>query len=126
MPYQGIANESYLQEQGLEGTIVTVTQQSTTTQDIGDRAARISLWLLWWAPISVVVGFAWANRFLSETWPLWQVVPLAIALAIPFGIGAFYGLRAARLGVRRGWVISTLQILLMVMALVMPISEATS
>jgi hypothetical protein len=103
---------------------MTRTRRAAPTLDAGGRAAGISLRLLWWAPLSVIVGFVFANRFLSETWPLWQVLPLAVTLATPFGIGAYYGLKAGRLGAPRGWVISGLHVLLMLMALIMPISEA--
>jgi hypothetical protein len=67
-----------------------------------------------------------ANRFLSETWPLSQVLPLAATLAAPFGIGAIYGLRAVRLGTGRGWLTFALHFMLMLVALVMPIREALS
>jgi hypothetical protein len=101
-----------------------MTRRATPTLDAGARAARISLRLLWWAPLSVIVGFVVANRFLSQTWPLWQVLPLAITLATPFGIGVFYGLRAARLGTGRGWLTFAIHLMLMLMALILPISEA--
>jgi hypothetical protein len=79
---------------------MTMTGKAAPTLDAGERAARISLRLLWWVQLSMIVGFVFANRFLSETWPLWQVVPLAIVLATPFRFGArvIYGLKAARAG----------------------------
>jgi hypothetical protein len=82
--------------------------------------------LLWWAPLSVVVGFVAASWFLSEAWPLWQVVPLALILATPFAIGASYGLRAVRSGEGRGWIGLILHLILMATALVMPIVESLS
>ena len=57
-------------------------------------------------------------------WPLWQVVPLAVVLAAPFGIGAYYGLRAVRLGEGKGWIGLGLHLVVMLVALVMPITEA--
>lgn len=49
---------------------------------------------LWWAPLSVIVGFVAGSWLLDDSWALWQVVPLAVILATPFGIGAYHGLRA--------------------------------
>jgi len=80
--------------------------------------------LLWWIPLSVVVGFLVSNRFLSESWPLTQVTPLAVVLAAPFGVGAYYGLRAVRLGEDKGWIGLVLNVVFMLTALVMPIIEA--
>jgi hypothetical protein len=103
---------------------MTMTRRAAPTLEDGERAARNSLRLLWWAPLSVIVGFVFANRFLSEAWPLWQVLPLAVTLATPFGIGAYFGLKAGRLGALRGWLTFALHLMLMLMALVMPVSEA--
>ena len=89
-----------------------------------NAALRRSLRLLWWIPLSPIVGFLAANRLLAETWPLWQVVPLAAVLSAPFGVGAYYGLRAVRLGESRGWIGLAIHIVFMVLALVMPISES--
>jgi hypothetical protein len=74
----------------------------------------------------VVVGFLVSNRLLSESWPLTQVIPLAVVLATPFGVGAYYGLRAVRLSVSKGWIGLVLNVLFMLIALVMPITEALS
>ena len=60
---------------------------------------------------------------LSESWPLTQVIPLAVVLATPFGVGAYYGLRAVRLGDAKGWVGLALHVVFMLTALVMPIIE---
>lgn len=79
---------------------------------------------LWWLPVSPIVGFVVAGRFLAEPWPLWKVAPLALALAIPFAIGAYFGFKAIRLGDRRGWFGLIAHFALMVTALAMPISEA--
>jgi hypothetical protein len=90
----------------------------------GERAARTSIWLLWWAPLSVVLGFIAGSWLLSEPWPLWQVVPLALILSAPFAIGAYHGLRAVRSGEERGWIGLILHLILMATALVMPIMES--
>ena len=48
---------------------MTLTRPSKISSD-GKHAARVSMWLLWWAPLSVLIGFLAANRFLAESWPL--------------------------------------------------------
>lgn len=60
------------------------------------RAGRLVL--LWWIPASPVVGFLAAELVLSDSWPQWEVVPLAVLLAIPIAVGAFFGLQAIRHG----------------------------
>jgi hypothetical protein len=105
---------------------VALTTKPPTGPSEGERAARISIRFLWWAPVSVVVGFVAASRLLSESWPLWQVAPLALILATPFAIGAYHGLRAVRSGEGRGWIGLVLHLTLMAIALVMPITEAMS
>ena len=51
---------------------------------------------------------------------------MVVALATPFGIGAYYGLRAVRLGEAKGWIGRALHVVFMLIALVMPITEALS
>ena len=77
---------------------MTVRESTPTASGTAELAARRSLKLLWWIPLSVVVGFPVSNRFLSESWPLTRVTPLAVVLAAPVGVGAYYGLQAVRLG----------------------------
>lgn len=89
------------------------------------QAAR-SLRLLWWLVLGPIVGFILGSLFLSETWPLWQVIPLAFLLAAPFAVGALYGFAAIRLHDRTGWVGFVLHLTLMIVAIVMPISESLS
>jgi hypothetical protein len=72
----------------------------------------------------VVLGFIAASWLLSEAWPLWQVVPLALILSTPFAIGAYNGLRAVRSGEDRGWIGLILHLIFMATALVMPILES--
>ncbi|HET8739983.1 MAG TPA: hypothetical protein VFO17_09645 [Acidimicrobiia bacterium] len=103
---------------------MTLTTRPSPVVHEGERWARISLQLLWWAPLSAVVGFVAASWFLSESWPLWQVLPLASILAAPFAAGAYYGVRAVRAGVRQGWFGLIPHLLLVVTALVMPLMEA--
>ena len=105
---------------------MTVTEHPPAASGTAQQAARRSMRLLWWIPTSVVVGFLVSNRFLSESWPLTQVIPLAVVLATPFGVGAYYGLRAVRLGQAKGWIGLVLNVLFMLIALIMPIIEALS
>jgi hypothetical protein len=101
-------------------------QPATASPAAGEAegAAWRSLRLLWWVPLSPIVGFLVADLFLAESWPLWQVVPLAVVLAAPFGVGAYSGLRAVRLGEGKGWIGLSLHLVFMLVALVMPITEA--
>jgi len=45
-------------------------------------------------------------------------------LAAPFCVGAYYGLRAVRLGEAKGWIGLALHVVFMLTALIMPIIEA--
>lgn len=87
---------------------------------------RRSLQLLWWIPLGPIVGFLLGSLILSDSWPLWQVVPLALVLAAPFAVGAFYGYAAIRRHDRTGWVGLVLHLVMMLVAIVMPISESIS
>ena len=88
--------------------------------------ARRSLQLLWWIPLAPIVGFLLGSLILSDSWPLWQVIPLALVLAAPFAVGALYGWSAIRRHDRTGWVGLVLPVVMMVVAIVTPISESTS
>jgi hypothetical protein len=88
--------------------------------------ARRSLQLLWWIPLSPVIGFLLGSLILSESWPLWQVIPLALLLAAPFIIGALYAYSAIRCRDRTGWVGLVLHLALTIVAIVVPISESIS
>ena len=88
--------------------------------------ARRSLQLLWWIPLAPIVGFFFGSLFLSESWPLWQVIPLALVLSAPFGIGALYGYAAIRHDDRTGWVGLILNVAMMLAAIVLPISQSVS
>lgn len=94
--------------------------------EVGVVAGRRSLRLLWWIPASPVVGFIAAELLLSDSWPLWQVVPLAVVLASPFALGASYGAQAVRHGNPRGWIALLPHLGLTMLAVVMPISESLS
>jgi hypothetical protein len=88
--------------------------------------ARRSLQLLWWIPLGPIVGFLLGSLILSESWPLWQVIPLALVLATPFVVGALYGYSAIRHHDRTGWVGLVLHLAMTIVAIVMPISESIS
>jgi hypothetical protein len=86
----------------------------------------MSLQLLWWLPVAPMIGFLLGGLFLSESWPLWQVIPLVIVLAAPFVVGAFWGLLAIRSHDKFGWFGLVLHLTLMTVAIAMPISESLS
>jgi hypothetical protein len=86
--------------------------------------ARRSLQLLWWIPLSPIVGFVLASLFVSESWPLWQLIPVALLLAAPFAAGALYGYAAIRRGDRAGWIGLVVHLAMTIVAVVMPISES--
>ena len=86
--------------------------------------ARRSLRLLWWIPLSPIVGFLLGSLILSDSWPLWQVIPLALVLAAPFVVGAIYAYSAIRRHDRTGWVGLVAHLAMTIVAIVMPISES--
>ena len=86
--------------------------------------ARRSRQLLWWIPLSPMVGFVLASLFVSGSWPLWQLIPLAVVLATPFAAGALYGYAAVRHGDRSGWIGLVIHLAMTIVAIVMPISES--
>ena len=92
----------------------------------GSPRARRSLQLLWWIPLSPIVGFLLASLVLADSWPLWQVVPLALTLAAPFVVGALYGYATIKHGDRTGWVGLLIHLAMVIVAIVLPISESVS
>jgi hypothetical protein len=88
--------------------------------------AHRSLRLLWWIPLSPLVGFVLGSLLLSDSWPLWQTIPLALALAAPFAVGAAYGYAAIRRHDKTGWIGLVLHAVMAIVAIVMPISESLS
>lgn len=86
--------------------------------------ARRSLRLLWWIPLSPIVGFLLGSLILSDSWPLWQVIPLALVFAAPFVVGALLAYSAIRRHDRRGWVGLVVHLAMTIVAIVLPISES--
>jgi hypothetical protein len=74
----------------------------------------------------MLVGFLLASLLLSESWPLWRVIPLALMLAAPFIVGALYGYAAIRHGDKRGWIGLVIHSAMALVAIVMPITESIS
>jgi hypothetical protein len=90
-----------------------------------EGSQRWALRLLWWIPLSPFVGFVIAGRWLSASWPIWQVALMAMVLAAPFGAGAYLALRAVHLGgTSRCIAVALLHGLFMVLAVVLPVSES--
>ncbi|OFW75709.1 MAG: hypothetical protein A2Y55_02040 [Actinobacteria bacterium RBG_16_68_12] len=71
------------------------------------------------------MGFALAGRLLSlgAEEPLWKAILLGVVLMTPFAVGAYFGLHAVRQGNRRGWIGLGANLLLALIAVVMPIRE---
>jgi hypothetical protein len=90
----------------------------------GSPQARRSLRLLWWIPLGPIVGFLLGSLILSESWPLWQIIPLTVVLAAPFVVGAVYGYAAIRHRDNMGWVGLILHLAMAIVAIVVPISES--
>jgi hypothetical protein len=104
--------------------MTTTAPRSPAATSTASNAAQTSLRLLWWIPLSPLVGFVAASWLLADDWPLWQVLPLGLILAAPFALGAFLGVRAIRLGDKRGWIGALLHVTFLVVALVLPITES--
>lgn len=60
----------------------------------------------------------------GEDWEPSKAAVLGAVLMAPFALGTCFGLRAVRKGYAGGWVGLTANIVLAVLALVMPISES--
>ncbi len=99
-------------------------EESVLKSEQAERHLRLSARLLWWLPLSPLVGFITASWLLAESWPLWQVVPLAVVLATPFGFGVYHGLKAIRLGKHSAFIPVMVHAVLGLVALVMPVAEA--
>jgi hypothetical protein len=104
--------------------MTTTARRSSAETRAASEAAQTSLRLLWWIPLSPLVGFVAASWLLADDWPLWQVLPLGLILAAPFAVGAILGLRALRLGDKRGWIGAVLHVTFLAVALVLPITES--
>ena len=95
----------------------------------GDRDSRLSRYCLLWFLVAPFVGFALAARVFrlgidGQEWELWKAAALGGVLAIPYAIGAFFGLRAVLNGFRGGWVGLAANTVLGVFSIVMPITES--
>jgi hypothetical protein len=96
----------------------------------GAREARLSLYFLLWLVAAPVVGFLLAGDRMfdlgaSGEWDLWKAVIIGGLLGIPFVIGAAFGLRAVLKRFALGWVGLLANTALALMAIGMPIIEAT-
>jgi hypothetical protein len=95
----------------------------------GARDARISLYFLLWVVAAPFVGFLLAgDRMLdlgvSGDWEVWKAAVIGGLLAIPFGLGAYFGLRAVMRRFSIGWVGLLANVGLALLAIGMPIFEA--
>jgi hypothetical protein len=96
----------------------------------GALESRLSRFCLLWLLVAPFVGFALAGLVFmlgaeGAGWELWKSTVLGAALMVPFA-GAYFGLRAVRERFLGGWVGLLGNVVLGVIALAMPISEAGS
>ena len=94
--------------------------------ETASKALRASWRLLWWIPLSPLVGFVIASWLISDPWPLWQIVPLALILAAPFVVGVVMALRALRAGLKQGRVPLSLHAVFAAVAIVVPLAQTLS
>lgn len=125
LQHSGAGGAKWLYLWGRLGISLEAVAAGTPSNAMSPQAAR-SFRLLWWIALGPIVGFMLGSLFLSDSWPLWQVVPLALLLAAPFAVGALYGFAAIRRHDRAGWFGFVIHLMLMTMAIVMPISESLS
>lgn len=94
----------------------------------GARESRIARYFLLWLLVAPVLGFALAGRVfdLGEQgdWQVWKAALLGSLLAIPFGVGAYFGVRSVVKGFSGGWVGLVGNVALGLVAIVMPTAEA--
>jgi hypothetical protein len=110
---------------------VAERQIDTRGRSTRARESRLSRSCLWWLLVAPFVGFALAGRLFmlgadGAEWELWKSAVLGVVLMVPFAVGAYFGLRAVRKRFLGGWVGLVGNVVLAVITLAMPISEAGS
>ena len=95
----------------------------------GGREARISLYFLLWLVAAPFVGFMLAGDHVFDLgargdWETWKAAVIGGLLAIPFAVGASFGLRAVRKRFMGGWIGFGLNAVLALLAISMPVFEA--
>jgi len=95
----------------------------------GDREARVSLYFLLWLIAAPFVGFVLAGDQVFDLgargdWETWKAAVVGGLLAIPFAVGAHFGLRAVLKRFSGGWIGLVANAGLALLAIGMPIFEA--
>lgn len=94
----------------------------------GARESRIARFFLLWLLVAPILGFALAGRVFDlgarGDWEVWKAVVVGGLLAIPFAIGAYFGVRSVLRGFSGGWVGLLGNAALGLVAIVMPTVEA--
>lgn len=94
----------------------------------GARESRIARYFLLWLFAAPFVGFVLAGRVFDlgtqGDWEIWKAAMIGGLLAIPFAVGAYFGVRSVLKGVSGGWVGVVANVVLALLAIVMPAFEA--
>lgn len=94
----------------------------------GARESRIARYFLLWLLVAPILGFVLAGRVFDlgaqGDWEVWKAILVGGLLAIPFAIGAYFGVRSVSHGFSGGWVGLLGNVALGLVAIVMPTVEA--
>lgn len=94
----------------------------------GARESRIARYFLLWLLVAPIVGFGLAGRVFDlgaqGDWEVWKAALIGGLLAIPFAVGASFGVRSVTKGCVGGWVGLVGNVALGLAAVVAPIAEA--
>jgi hypothetical protein len=93
----------------------------------GARESRIARYFLLWLLAAPILGFVLAGRVFDlgaqGYWEVWKAALVGGLLAIPFAVGAYFGVRSVLMGFSGGWVGFVGNVALGLVAIVMPIVE---
>ena len=94
----------------------------------GARESRIARYLLLWLFAAPFLGFVLAGRVFDlgaqGDWEVWKAAVIGGLLAVPFGVGAYFGVRSVLKRFSGGWVGLVGNVALGLVAIVIPIFEA--
>ena len=94
----------------------------------GARESRIARYFLSWLLVAPILGFVLAGRVFDlgaqGDWEVWKAVLVGGLLAIPFAVGAYFGMRSVLKGFSGGWLGLIGNVALGLVAIVMPTVEA--
>jgi hypothetical protein len=94
----------------------------------GARESRIARYFLLWLLVAPILGFVLAGRVFDlgaqGSWEVWKAALIGGLLAIPFAVGAYFGMRSVSKGFSGGWVGLVGNVAFGLVAIVMPTVEA--